>query len=177
MRFTTAWSTTAVQNTILRFVILTLGLLVLTFGLGLVKVSERDPLIIERACFNHALKSTSNDRTNDEIEEFVKLALEQRFNSDGIVLSDYLSTEEQGFREQEQKELATRQITQKIVVHHVKPEGAQASVDADRLVSVSQIRSAFAFPLKITLGSIRRSESNPYGLQIIKITQIKSDTK
>ena len=68
-------------------------------------------------------------------------------------------------------------MAQFIVVRGVKVTGTQAAIDADRLISVAQIRSAFPFALTVTVATTARTESNPYGLQLEKVEQPKAEVK
>ena len=51
------------------------------------------------------------------------------------------------------------------------------TVDADRLISVGEIRSTLKFPLKVQLARVARSEGNPYGLQLSAVEEIKPEVK
>jgi hypothetical protein len=46
------------------------------------------------------------------------------------------------------------------------------TVDADRLIAVGDIRSAFKFPLNVRVESKARSLSNPYGLLLSNVQTI-----
>jgi hypothetical protein len=110
-----------------------------------------------------------------ELENFVKEALHQRFDNDAVVMNDFISSDEISHREQEQKELNQRSMLQHVLLNSVEVKGNEVTVNADRLISVGQVRSAFPFPLMITLSTDIRSESNPYGLTVIKISEIKKE--
>ncbi len=80
MRFVTAWARTVTQNVSLKFVTLILSLCLVTSLIALVKASLRDPLIIERGCFSRVLPIAQSKHSKEEIEAFLKEALEIRFN-------------------------------------------------------------------------------------------------
>lgn len=176
MRFTTAWSEVVAQNTTLKLVIALLTVLTACLGFTSAKLSMREPLVIERACYSQAVPTGSTRRTEAEIEAFNREMLRERFDSGAILVPGHLSSEEEAFRKQEQEALKTSNMTQRIVVNSVKVDKESISVDADRIISVGQIRSAFPFPLTVMLSSTSRTEGNPYGLTAVKISPVKKET-
>ncbi len=78
-------------------------------------------------------------------------------------------------RARDQKALSARGMTQKVIVNNVKAVGDAAQVEADRLISVGPIRSAFPFPLALVLNTTPRSEGNPYGLLLLSVKQPKTE--
>ena len=172
MRMTTAWATVTSQNVVLRLVVLLLAFLLAMMAVVAAKVALRDPLVIERACLTSVASMTASVHTPAEIEAFVKEALRQRFDSDATPSSDYLSIEEFKARTKEQDELGRRQMRQRLVVNTVARDGDAVTVDCDRLIAIGAVRSAFAFPLSIRVGTLTRSNSNPYGLVLTKVIPI-----
>lgn len=178
MKFNVAWSETLSQNVILRITILCLSGALVALLVALAKVSLKEPVIIERACFSSALEKASGERTETEISSFLKEALARRFDTEVGGDTLLLSEEEIGFRNQEQRDLKEKGIHQRIIFNRVqKIDGTQVAVDCDRLISVGPVRSAFAFPLSVTIGSIQRSEANPYGLRLIRVKPLDSEKK
>ena len=175
MKFTAVWAETAAKNVTLKVVIALLSLLTGSLGITTAKLSLRDPLIIERTCFPKALTPASTARTVDEIEAFIKAVIHQRFDSGAAVIPGYLSVDEEVFRRQEQDALKTSNMTQVVIVNSIKIDKESVTVDADRLISVGQVRSAFAFPLVATLSSTPRTEGNPYGLVVIKVSPVNKE--
>ncbi len=175
MRFTEAWNHVLSQNVVLRFVILILGICTIALSVSTAQLSLRAPLIVERGCFSKVVSSGSTEVSADEIEAFASEAIRQRFDSQAKVFGEYLSREEMNFRLQEQRELSTRSITQKVSVNSVKIQGNIVQVDADRLISVGTIRSALPFPLELKLSSQSRSQDNPYGLIALKVIEIRKE--
>ena len=177
MRLTTAWSQVATQNTVLRF-----SLLLVTSSLGVMtfvaaKISLRDPLVIERSCFSSVLEAKPAAITIVEVESFVRDIVKQRFDTDAQVNGEMIALEEFRNRMKEQDEIGRRQIKQRVIVNTIKRTGDTVTVDSDRIVSVGNIRSAFIFPLTVTLSTVKRSFANPYGLvatKIISMTDQKS---
>jgi hypothetical protein len=170
MRFTVAWSEVLSQNVVLRFVILCLSLSVIGLSVLAAKLVLREPLIIERACLSTALEKTSPDHTEDEISNFVKEALPQRFDTDAFPHDGFLSNEESQFREQEQKTMKEKEMRQRILINKVeKISGAEVIVNCDRILSVGAVRSALSFPLRLILSSVSRTRGNPYGLRLQQV--------
>lgn len=177
MKFTLAWAEVLTQNIALRVAVLALSGCLIAVLVVLVKVSLKEPLIIERACHTSTLESSSPERTEKEIAAFIVQALKARFDT-GADDSVILSEEEARYREQEQKDLNGKGIHQRIVFNSVKEiAGTQVTVDADRLISVGPVRSAFSFPLLVTIGSVKRTENNPYGLRLIQVKPLQEGKK
>jgi hypothetical protein len=180
VKFTTAWADTLIQNTTLKLVTALLSFCLLVMCVCCIKLALREPLVIERACYSTALGLASSKHSPAEIDAFVREALRQRFDSDATVTPGFLSPEEEGFKKQEQDSFKNSQMTQKIVVKLVTAQDDSVTVDADRVISVGQVRSAFVFPLSLTLSSTARNVGNPYGLILARVSQPKTagkDTK
>lgn len=177
MKFNVAWAKVASENHILKFVILCLGGLSVFFGITALKLALRDPLVIERGCYSKVAKTQDGKRTPEEIQAFLKEALAQRFDSNASVHDGYLSDEESVVRENEQKELQSRKLNQRVVLGNVIVNSGIVSVDADRLIAIGDVRSAFKFPLVVKLESVPRSEGNPYGLVISEVKTVQKGEK
>ncbi|MBI2712608.1 MAG: hypothetical protein HYX41_07135 [Bdellovibrio sp.] len=177
MKYNVAWANTAAQNVSLKVALLVLCLIAIVLTLLVAKLSARKPIIIDRACFSSVIEGSQNEHSANEIEAFVREAIRQRFNSDANPVPDYLSPDELAARNQEQKELSSRTMSQTVIVRAIKANGNAIVIDADRLIAVAQIRSAFEFPLTATLNSTPRSVNNPYGLQLLKTIQPKTEQK
>jgi len=133
------------------------------------KVSLKPPMIVERACYSTILEGRSANQTPQEIEAFVREAVSQRFDSDSNVNGEFLGLEEMQYREKEQDELKKRDMKQRVLVNSVVKIGDLYSVSADRLISVGTIRSAFIFPITLTIESVQRTSGNPYGLILTRV--------
>jgi hypothetical protein len=171
MRFTTAWSGILSQNVTLRF-----SLLILSISLGFVtilavKMGFQDPIVIERSCYSKSATKGSVQHTKEEIESFLKITLSQRFDSGVDPSLEYISLDEITFRKQEQQELVAKNMVQKVLVNSIQINGSDVKVDADRVIGVGQIRTALVFPITATISSKSRSESNPYGLVLSRVSQ------
>lgn len=177
MKFTVAWAKVISENSVLKVVVLCLSGLCLFFGLSALKLALKDPIVIERGCYSKLGNVGDGKRTTVEIEAFLKEALFQRFDSVANVHDDYLSEDEKVLRSKEQKELQSRKLTQKVVLSSFTVNGGSIAVEADRLIAVGDVRSAFRFPLTIKMESTTRSEGNPYGLVVSEIKAVEKGEK
>lgn len=169
MKFATAWSELANQNLTLKVALASISACALVFAILSAKLALREPLIVERACFSAVAKMGDSRRTTEEIEAFVKIALSQRFDTDSKQLRGYLSASEISLRSQEQNELSSRQLSQKVIVNSVKIDGSNAIADATRIVTVGTIRSALPLLLSLKVESQDRDDGNPYGLLLSNV--------
>lgn len=118
-----------------------------------------------------------DDHSKQEIENFLREALSQRFDSLVKATDGLLSPDELRLRDQEQKEFSTRSITQRLILNYVTETPDGFKVDADRMISVGEVRSAFKFSLLVKLESKSRSLANPYGLLLTSTKQIEDKPK
>lgn len=179
MKYTEAWSSVVSQNFNLKLVTITLGIICIILGMMCLNLSFRDAVIVERGCSSKVVQPVKDEHSKEEIENFLKLALSQRFDSDVVASDGLLSPDELKLRDQEQKEFTSRNIRQRVVLNSVTESNDGFKVDADRVISVGEIRSAFKFNLTVKLESKARSLSNPYGLLIVSTKQVeeKNNTK
>lgn len=177
MKLSLAWANMAAQNVNLKFTTLLLGLLSGALTVCILKLSLKNPIIIDRGCSSVVVETSTNEHSSNEIESFVRDAIRQRFNSDASPIFSFLSEEETYARQQEQKEFITRSMTQTVLVRTVKMNGNTIAIDADRLIGIAQVRSAFLFPLTATIRSIPRNSQNPYGLELVKISPQKTESE
>ena len=177
MKFTSAWAKIASENANLKVVIICLSLVCLFFGVATLKLATKDAIVVERACFSKVLRPASSKRSSEEIESFLRIALSQRFDSSSEPSDGYLTTDERAVRVQEQKELTNRRLLQKVILNSVTIAGNELTINSDRLISVGDIRSAFAFTLKARIESVPRSEGNPYGLILSNINLVEKESK
>lgn len=177
MKFNVAWAKVAQENAILKFALLLVTMLCAVLVAGVSKLALKDPLVIERSCFSKAVKPVDSKHTVGEIAAFVEAAVVERFDSNGTG-SHLLSDSESSLKRKEQKDLEVRKLSQKVVVRDVSVADSGIAVDADRLISVGDIRSAFKFPLLVRVESVPRTSANPYGLILSEVKTVeKKDGK
>jgi hypothetical protein len=179
MKYTEAWSSVVSQNLNLKVTSLILGAIAMILGLTTLRLTFKDSIVIERGCYSSLANKVEDKHTAQEIETFIKVALSQRFDSQTQPTDGLLAIDELNLRTQEQKDFDSRGFKQNIVVSSVASAGqdSQFKVDADRIIAVGEVRSAFRFPLLVKLESKARSSSNPYGLLVASITQVDKESK
>lgn len=175
MKFTTAWADVARQNVSLKFAVLALSLVSVVFGVTTAILAMKPPLIIDRSRVSRVTDASATKHTEAEIVAFVKEAVAQRFNTKTEGSDALISLDQRLLRSKEQDELGKRGMSQTMIVNTVKVSEKSVTVDADRLISVGKVRSAFPFPLTLTLATVDRSDINPYGLALVDVEQVKEE--
>lgn len=178
MKITTAWANLARNYTHLKFANVILGSCLIVLSIVCVKLSLKEPLIIEKACFTKTLNpNTDTTRKVSEIEAFIKDNLKHRFNSEVLLNKTLLSPLEFKFRKEEQKAFKKKGIIQHVIVREVQVTKDQILVNADRLLAVGKVRSALSLPLIVKIQKTARSIDNPYGLIFEKIKTVNLKKK
>lgn len=177
MKYTEAWSSVVSQNFSLKMIAVVLGVLSILLTMITLKMTFKNSLIIERGCFSRSLQPSTDKHSKQEIENFLKEALSQRFDSLVMATDGLLSPDELKLRDQEQKEFTSRNMKQRLIVNSVTETAEGFKVDADRMISVAEIRSAFKFSLQVKLETKSRSISNPYGLLVVSTKQLDEKSK
>ncbi len=157
------------------------SILTAIFALSTLYLAMRDPVIIERDGVTLTTKEkASGDRTRAELEGFFKLALEARFDSklDAEANSrSYLSMQMLKARELEQADLKKSSLTQKMLLDSIAVSKNEMFVKADRLIKTKNLSSVFPLLFKVKLDETTRSGTNPYGLVLREVTQVKVQKK
>ena len=177
MKFNVAWAKVAQENSILKTGVLILGTTCAFLAVCLTQMALRNPIVIERGCFAKAAQIADSQHTNVEIESFVEAALAQRFDSKDPGRETFLASSEKDLRVKEQKDLAARKLNQRVVVTAVNVSEKGILVEADRLISVGDIRSAFKFPLSVKVESVARTTANPFGLILSEVKPVEQKEK
>ena len=177
MKYTEAWASVVSQNLNLKIVTGILGVLSIVLGMVTLKLTFKDSVIIDRGCYSKVATPVKDEHSKAEIESFLKEALSQRFDSLVQPVDGLLSPDELALRATEQREFHSRGMKQRLVVNQVTDESNGFKVDADRIISVGEVRSAFKFPLLVKLESKSRSYSNPYGLLVVTVKQIEEKSQ
>ena len=163
-----------IQKSSLQIALTIMSVTASAFGIMNVFSSMKDPLIIERGCDSKIAEIQSSSQTKEEIENFIKIALSTRFDSD--LKNDpalYLMENLQTVRNKEQADLKNKGIDQRVIVRSIKFDQSKYIVEADRLISIGKIRTAVPLDLIVDISSKVRSVSNPYGLILTFVDQIK----
>jgi hypothetical protein len=138
---------------------------------------SKAPLIIERGCDSRIATIESSSQTAVEIDSFLNFAIPVRFHSNpkldpALVLTQDLLVA----RLKEQQELKAKSINQRVIVRSIRSEHGRYLVEADRLIAVGAVRTAVPLNLAVDFSSKIRSVSNPYGLILTFVDQIKEDS-
>lgn len=177
MKFNVAWAKAAQENSVLKTAVLILGSLSTLLGICMTQMALKAPLVIERGCFSKSAALSESPHTNVEIESFIETALPQRFDTKDPGRESFLSSSERELRVKEQKDLTARKLNQRVVVNAVSVGEKSITVEADRLISVGDIRSAFKFPLSVKVESVARTVGNPYGLILSEVKPVERKEK
>ena len=151
-------------------------LLAISLSVAVMSTASQAPLIVERGCFSRAVSPLGDTATDDEMKAFAFVAVKARFDTRESNV-ELLSLIQRGYRATEQDELEKQKLKQTVIVNDVVVEKDGLRVDADRLISVGEIRSTLKFPLKVQLSRVARTESNPYGLVLSDVEENKPEVK
>jgi hypothetical protein len=177
LKYTEAWSGILIQNLNLKIATLILGVATIILSTTTLKLIFKEPIVIERGCYSKNIFPSSEKQTPEEMKSFFVESLAQRFDSDVQPTDALISAEEIILRQKEQQELASKKIKQKLLFTQFQETKDGFEIEADRVLSVGAVRSAFSFPLIVKVERAPRSLSNPYGLQVISTTQKNEKTK
>jgi hypothetical protein len=177
MKFAAVWAEIANQNLMMRFVIATLGMVVITLSVISTKLALKEPIIIERACQTMERLPASASQSAEEIKSFVNEVLVSRFNSGVASRIAWMAPDQARQRKTEQDELDKRRLAQKVVIESVEVNKAGVRVVGDRILSIGKVRSAFPFVMDITLETTARSGANPYGLVLTRVQPVADSPK
>jgi hypothetical protein len=136
----------------------------------------RPPLVIERGCDSKIATINSSNQTPAEINSFLHFAIPARFDTDTTVDPNLVLTQDLLLaRTREQQELKAKGIHQRVIVRSIRSEQGRYYVEADRLIAIGKVRTALPLDLVVDFSSKIRSVSNPYGLILTFVDQIKED--
>ena len=173
MKFSDAWAEVIRQNQHFKIALLASVITSIVLSFCTIHFSTKGPLIFERSCYTKQSNASNSKQTALEYEMFLDKALKQRFNTNEKVIEGFLSVEEKKNKVKEQSALAQNGLSQFILLRKIEFKDGYFNVDADRLYSVNNVRSALSIKLKVTVESKDRTETNPYGLILIKTEEIK----
>lgn len=164
----------AFEKSTLKLAVLVLSTISLSFAILLILDLTKEPILIDRGCETELLKSSSQSQTQEEINRFMELAIASRFNTRvEKEPSSYLSHDLLVLRTKEQSDLKNQNIDQKLIVRKITLQKDHFLIEADRLIAVEKVRSAIPTLLIAKIASKDRSLTNPYGLVLTSVDQIK----
>lgn len=171
MKFNIAWANVIKENVSLKIAFLIVGLTTILLGVVLIVVSTKDPVVIERSCGAKVLQQSTNTKPSiEEIKEFAKEALAQRFNSGLGAKDKFLSSTEVKSKINEETLLKKKNINQASVVRNVFVIKDKIYADIDRVFAMGESRPAYASKLALDIQSTARTEDNPYGLILNRVS-------
>lgn len=173
MRFPTAWADIASQNVTLKGVVVALSVALITVSTVAAKLGLKDAVVIDRGCYSQLAKLTPDKVTDDEIKGFLSEVLPQRFGTQVEPSVALLSPTQLKARITELDDLSRKGMRQVLVVNAVNIDGEAIRVEADRLIAVDKIRSAFPMTLDVSVSKVVRSSGNPYGMVLTNVASIE----
>ena len=175
MKFPLAWARIAAQNVTLKVCASLLSLVVAVQLIAMTSLALRAPLVVERSCVTRtlALALASSQHSQDEIRSFLEEALPARLDSEARFHADYFSLEEGAAREREQAALSAKQMRQRFLFGRASISEKEILVSGDRLISIGKIKSVLPLVLRVTVKQVSRTESNPYGLVLAEVSEVK----
>ncbi|MCO5143628.1 MAG: hypothetical protein M9962_11110 [Oligoflexia bacterium] len=163
-----------IEDSSLKIATISLSVISLIFAILLALDFSKEAILIERACETTLVKANSNNQTQAEIESFIKTALSLRFDS--IIERDpasFLANDLLAARTKEQNELNRGGVDQRLIIRVIKAKDNKFIIEADRLIAIQKARSAISTILVVQIASKPRSITNPYGLILTVVEQIK----
>jgi hypothetical protein len=173
MKFIQAWADIAHENVVLKFCVAALSLTNVVTAFALTNFALKKPLVVERSDVTQILTLSDGTATTAEVEQFLRLALSQRFDTAQALDENWFVAGEVQNRQSEAKEMASRQIRQKVLINKVDVTPGGVTVEADRILEVGTVKTILPFPLLVKMASVDRSPANPYGLKIVAVTNLE----
>lgn len=171
MKFAQAWALALKESMAFKVISVFLFLILFVTSFTFLKTLEtiKRPLVVGKGIETTILAPSSDERTHTEIEEFLRRALVERFTTKQKFNDLLLADSELRARKIEMMEMEKKELTQKIVVNEIFTQKEEILVDADRILSFKDVRSAFHFPLKVKIETVPRRLENPHGLVLSKV--------
>ena len=176
MKLDVAWAEELARNSVLKILFGAMTLISIVLGVGLVQAATREPLVVERSCMTSLANVASADHSEEEIEAFVTRAVKERFDHRMELAAPLFAGSIVAQHGTELEQYKRRGMRQTVVINQIAINGAEVTVDADRILSVGDVRVALRFGMKIKVSKVPRSSLNPWGL-IIQNIQIVKDKK
>jgi len=174
MKFVLAWADVLTKNAIYQLCLFVMGLCLVVLAVTSASLALKEPLIIERTCYNRSLSSANETRSEVDITAFMDEALDQRFSPDHPITGGFLSDSEAAAKEKELQELTKKGIQQRVLINQISILEDQVIIDADRLIRMGEIRSVLPLRVSGRISRIARSHDNPYGLRLNELSVIEN---
>jgi hypothetical protein len=174
MRFTEVWGETLKQNKFLKVISILLVLTSVASSVAAFKLSDRNPLIIERGCYEKMVIPKTMDMTPVDMQEFLTQAMAFRFNSESNPIREFFSDEEFQSVKLEREEFSRKGMSQMILVHpdSIVSQGNKVRFNTERIIMIGTVRSTVPVSLEATISIVPRSQANLYGIRIEKLQDV-----
>ncbi len=167
MRFSSAVDSLTKENQFLRYSVKSLTFTSLILALTVIFLHDRSPVVVERSSRGlEIVKMTELVRSQDDLEQALRLMIKSRFDSESPNSEIFLSNRQMELKVLEQKEMKSRGLTQNIVFREAQVSKEEAIVEFDRVLSIGEIRSALKTTVKVAFEETEPNELNPYGLKL-----------
>lgn len=175
MRFPAAWSEIASENSTLKIVIIALSVGVVSLATVTARLALKEPVVIERGGVVRVAERGTDKVSELEIKMFLKEVIPQRFNTVDLPKTAYFDPSQLKARKIEQDELKKKNMRQTLLISSIEIKGDVINIEADRLIAVEKIRSAFIVSFDVAVAQTQRSAENPYGLVLVKALPITTN--
>lgn len=165
MKFSTALDLILSENKFLKILSKALLLIAVSQLVLIYALYDKTPLLIERGSRGlEIVDAVEPLRTPDDVSNAIRLMLKARFDSAAIATEIFLNPKQQALRDTEQSDLKSRNMNQSVVIRSIAFEKDLAIVDIDRVIAVSDLRSALKAKIRMSFEEVSPNELNPYGL-------------
>ncbi len=174
MKFSLSIDALSKENNFLKLIAKLLFAIVFVLILQIIFLYNRDPLLIQSSTRGlELIQPVSFVKSNLDIKSAAELMLKARFNSETVSANLFLSDRQKVLRENEQKELKSRNMAQTIVARNIDISKDRAFVDLDRVIAIGDLRTAIKTKLKIAFEETEPNELNPYGL-VLSLAEVQT---
>lgn len=178
MKFSSAVDALSKENEFLKKSVMLLGFSTCLLAIVVAVLYEKEPIVVERSSRGlEIVRATKLARTDADIKEAIRLMLVSRFDSSSVSPGVFLSNKQMLLREEEQKEMKARGISQGAVVRSVAVTKDSVVAEFDRVLAVGDIRSALKTTVRAEFEEAEPTELNPYGLKLSAISVIGKEEK
>lgn len=179
MRFSSGIDSLSRENRFLKqLTLIVVSLLGIMCGVVLA-LYNKPPIVVERSSRGlEIVKATPQVLLLDEeITQAVSLMLKARFTTNSPSPEVYLNQEQLELKSIEQTDMASKNMSQGIVIREIELKREEILAQFDRVISIGEVRSALKTLVKIKFEEISPNELNPYGLILSKVEPLENIKK
>ncbi len=174
MKLSHAWAELCLKEAQFKILSLFTASVALISTLGVVILSQREPLVVERSCESRSISLSSTIPTEEEIRAFLKNAMGMRFDSNESS-SALLTESQQLLKKKELEEMKQRGIFQYVIPQVIEIKSDVAQIQMDRIISIGRVKTALNFQVNAKFARVPRSKENPYGLILVEVTRAQDE--